>query len=106
MVLKDHINLPGLACQNPLRGPNNERFGPRFFSTSDLYSKQYRDIAGKVGRSIKLDCEVHEGVYVMVGGPNYETVAEVKMLKLLGVDSVGEKILFCWKMVLNFILQA
>ena len=39
MVLKDHINLPGFACQHPLRGPNDERFGPRFFPTNDLYNK-------------------------------------------------------------------
>jgi len=89
MVLKDHINLPGFACQHPLRGPNDERFGPRFFPTNDLYNKKYRDIARQVARSLNLDGIVRQGVYAMVGGPNYETVAELKMLRELGVDSVG-----------------
>ena len=48
MVLKDHINLPGFACQHPLKGPNDDRFGPRFFPTNDLYNKTYRDMARKV----------------------------------------------------------
>jgi len=89
MVLKDHINLPGFACQHPLRGPSDEQFGPRFFPTNDLYNKEYRDIAKQVARSLNLDGIVRQGVYAMVGGPNYETVAELKMLKALGVDSVG-----------------
>jgi len=89
MVLKDHINLPGFSCQHPLRGPNDERFGPRFFPTNDLYNKTYRDMARKVARDLNLDGIVRQGVYAMVGGPNYETVAELKMLRELGVDSVG-----------------
>jgi len=89
MVLKDHINLPGFACQHPLKGPNDDRFGPRFFPTNDLYNKTYRDIAQQVARDLNLDGIVRQGVYAMVGGPNYETVAELKMLRELGVDSVG-----------------
>jgi len=89
MVLKDHINLPGFACQHPLKGPNDEKFGPRFFPTNDLYNKKYRDIARQVAISLNMDGIVRQGVYAMVGGPNYETVAELKMLRELGVDSVG-----------------
>eukprot|EP00090_Calanus_glacialis_P041606 TRINITY_DN736_c1_g1_i2.p1 TRINITY_DN736_c1_g1~~TRINITY_DN736_c1_g1_i2.p1 ORF type:complete len:304 (-),score=66.40 TRINITY_DN736_c1_g1_i2:18-929(-) len=89
MVLKDHINLPGFSCQHPLRGPNDERFGPRFFPTNDLYNKRYRDLARQVARSLNLNGIVRQGVYAMVGGPNYETVAELKMLRDLKVDSVG-----------------
>jgi len=89
MVLKDHINLPGFSCQHPLRGPNDEKFGPRFFPTNDLYRKEFRDLARKVARQLNLDGIVRQGVYAMVGGPNYETVAELKMLRELGVDSVG-----------------
>ena len=48
MVLKDHINLPGFACQHPLKGPNDDRFGPRFFPINDLYNKTYRDMARQV----------------------------------------------------------
>ena len=54
MVLKDHINLPGFACQHPLKGPNDEKFGPRFFPTNDLYNKKYRDIAREVFRTGKF----------------------------------------------------
>merc|ERR1719507_2102378 len=54
MVLKDHINLPGFSCQHPLRGPNDDRFGPRFFPTNDLYNKKYRDIARQVARDLNL----------------------------------------------------
>merc|ERR1719402_1310213 len=89
MLLKDHINLPGFSCQHPLRGPNEEKFGPRFFPTNDLYNTAYRKIAKKVGSSLGLDGVIREGVYTMVGGPNYETVAELKLLRELGVDSVG-----------------
>merc|ERR1711936_722201 len=89
MMIKDHINLPGFSCQHPLRGPNDQRFGPRFFPTNDLYNKKFRDIGKQVARSLNLDGIVREGVYVMVGGPNYETVAELKMLRELGVDAVG-----------------
>lgn len=89
MMIKDHINLPGFSCQHPLRGPNDQRFGPRFFPTNDLYNKKFRDIGKQVARSLNLDGIVREGVYTMVGGPNYETVAELKMLRELGVDAVG-----------------
>jgi len=54
-----------------------------------LYNKKYREFGRQVARSLNLHGIVREGVYVMVGGPNYETVAELKMLKELGVDAVG-----------------
>merc|ERR1711962_1070920 len=89
MLLKDHINLPGFACANPLRGPNDERFGPRFFPCNDLYNPVYRSYARRLAREMNIDGIVREGVYAMVGGPNYETVAELRLLRELGVDSVG-----------------
>ena len=45
MLVKDHINMFSLAAESPLRGPNDESFGPRFFSINDLYSKRWRNIA-------------------------------------------------------------
>merc|ERR1711963_911562 len=89
MVLKDHINLPGFACNHPLRGPNDDRFGPRFFPCNDIYNTDYRKMARRVAKELNLEGIVRQGVYAMVGGPNYETVAELKMLRELGVDSVG-----------------
>jgi purine-nucleoside phosphorylase len=89
MILKDHINLPGFSCQHPLRGPNDERFGPRFFPCNDIYDPEYMKISKKIARDVNLEGIVRLGVYAMVGGPNYETVAELKLLRELGVDSVG-----------------
>eukprot|EP00088_Acartia_fossae_P027597 TRINITY_DN2833_c0_g1_i11.p1 TRINITY_DN2833_c0_g1~~TRINITY_DN2833_c0_g1_i11.p1 ORF type:complete len:172 (-),score=41.15 TRINITY_DN2833_c0_g1_i11:976-1449(-) len=89
MVLKDHINLPGFSCQHPLRGPNDDRFGDRFFPVNDMYDRELRELARELASSLNLDDIVKEGIYTMVGGPNYETVAELKLLSLLGVDSVG-----------------
>jgi len=89
MILKDHINLPGFSCQHPLRGPNDTKFGPRFFPTNDLYDPIYRKMARKLAVDLRLEGLVREGIYTMVGGPNYETIAELKLLRTLGVDSVG-----------------
>ena len=55
MLIKDHINLPGFSCQSPLRGPNDERFGPRFFPTNDLYCHEYRQLARNVGQELGLE---------------------------------------------------
>jgi len=89
MILRDHINLPGFSCVHPLMGPNDERFGPRFFPTNDLYRKEFRNVARRVARELGLTGIVRQGVYAMVGGPNYETVAELKFLREMKVDSVG-----------------
>ena len=45
MLVKDHINMFGMACSSPLRGPNDDTFGPRFFSLNNLYRKKWRNIA-------------------------------------------------------------
>jgi len=80
MVLSDHINfMPG----NPLRGPNDERLGPRFPDMVGTYTDELRSIARSV------DPDVREGVYVAVPGPNFETPAELRMLRGLGADAVG-----------------
>uniref|UniRef100_UPI00358EC605 purine nucleoside phosphorylase n=1 Tax=Myxine glutinosa TaxID=7769 RepID=UPI00358EC605 len=89
MLMKDHIFLPGLAAHGPLVGPNDERFGPRFPSTSDAYDQELRAIARAVAKELKLGQRLREGVYVMEGGPAFESVAECRMLKLMGGDAVG-----------------
>ena len=71
MILKDHINLPGLAGQHPLKGPNDHRFGGRFFALNDSYDKSFRTYAKDVARELNLQDRVHEGVYAMLGGPNF-----------------------------------
>lgn len=87
MLITDHINLVGMAGQSPLFGPNDERLGPRFVDMSEAYDQGLRQIALEVGDELGL--ELREGVYVMVGGPTFETPAEIRALRLLGADAVG-----------------
>lgn len=89
MIVKDHINMMGFAGNNPLHGPNDERFGPRFPPMSKAYNYEYRNIAKEVAKELNIDNIVKEGVYTCLGGPNFETVAELNMLKMVGVDAVG-----------------
>ncbi|XP_054835713.1 purine nucleoside phosphorylase-like [Eublepharis macularius] len=89
MIIRDHINLLGLAGQNPLLGPNEERFGPRFPALSDAYDGKIRALAMEVARDLGYTSFVKEGVYCMVGGPNFESIAEARLLHLLGADAVG-----------------
>ena len=84
VVIRDHINLQGA---NPLIGPNDERFGPRFPDMTQAYWKQYREIA--LAESKRLGIEVHEGVYAALSGPSYETPAEIRYLRTIGADLVG-----------------
>ncbi|XP_048353904.1 LOW QUALITY PROTEIN: purine nucleoside phosphorylase-like [Sphaerodactylus townsendi] len=89
MIIRDHINLLGLAGQNPLLGPNEERFGPRFPALSDAYDGKLRALAAEVAGHLGYASFVKEGVYCMVGGPNFESVAEARLLHSLGADAVG-----------------
>ena len=84
MLIRDHLNLQGT---NPLLGPNDERFGPRFPDMTEAYSKKLRDIARKMARRQKL--RLYEGVYAALHGPSYETPAEIRALARLGADAVG-----------------
>ncbi|KAE9551502.1 hypothetical protein FO519_005296 [Halicephalobus sp. NKZ332] len=87
MIIKDHIFLPGLAGFSPLVGLNDPRFGLRFPSVHDAYDKNLRSIAKEIAK--KQNITVHEGIYVMNAGPQYETPAEVRMLKAMGADALG-----------------
>ncbi|MDH3711778.1 MAG: purine-nucleoside phosphorylase [Cyclobacteriaceae bacterium] len=84
MVINDHINLqPG----NPLRGPNLDELGPRFPDMSEAYDQIMVGQAMEVALDLNIPC--HQGVYVSVPGPNLETVAEYKYLRVIGADAVG-----------------
>jgi len=89
VIVKDHINLMGFAGNNPLQGPNDTRFGPRFPPMNKAYDRTMKDYAFEISKELDIENQVHEGVYTCLGGPNYETVAELKMLRILGVDCVG-----------------
>jgi purine-nucleoside phosphorylase len=84
MVIDDHINLLGT---NPLVGPNDERFGPRFPDMSEVYSRRLRDVADAAAQARGVP--VSHGVYVAVHGPSYETPAEIRFLRTIGADAVG-----------------
>ncbi len=84
VVLTDHINLQG---HNPLVGPNDERFGPRFPDMTQAYWKPYREIA--LAAAKKAGKTLHQGVYAGLLGPNYETQAEIRYLRTIGADLVG-----------------
>jgi len=88
MLLRDHINMPGLAGANPLVGPNDERLGERFPPLAHAYDIDLRALARTVATSWP-EIILHEGVYTMVGGPNYETGAELRFLRSIGTDAVG-----------------
>ncbi|ESO82268.1 hypothetical protein LOTGIDRAFT_223434 [Lottia gigantea] len=89
MIIKDHINLAGFAGVNPLVGPNDERFGPRFPAMSGSYDKKYRDLARSVAKNMNMESYLQEGVYSMMVGPAFETVTECRLLEILGVDATG-----------------
>ncbi len=84
MLIADHINLSG---DNPLQGPNLDRFGPRFPPLTDAYDPALREAARASAE--RTDVGLREGVYIMLAGPSYETRAEMRMLRSLGGDAVG-----------------
>jgi xanthosine phosphorylase len=82
--ITDHINfLPG----TPMIGPNDERFGPRFFSMANAYDKDIR--AEVQATAAEQGIKLHEGVFIAYPGPNFETAAEIRAFKTLGADTVG-----------------
>ncbi|HWP54235.1 MAG TPA: purine-nucleoside phosphorylase [Pyrinomonadaceae bacterium] len=84
MVISDHINLMGV---NPLIGPNDERFGPRFPDLTSTYEPALQTIVIEEAKAV--DVEMRRGVYAALSGPSYETPAEIHMVRTLGADAVG-----------------
>ncbi len=84
MLVTDHINFQG---KNPLSGPNVDAWGPRFPDMSGPYDLALRQLAEE--KALEMGLKLHQGVYVAVEGPNLETKAEYRMLRLLGADVVG-----------------
>ncbi len=84
MVIDDHINLTG---HNPLAGPNDDRFGPRFPDMSAVYSSPLRRLADEAAK--KSGVALAHGVYAAMLGPSYETPAEIRYLRAIGADAVG-----------------
>ncbi|MBN1486720.1 MAG: purine-nucleoside phosphorylase [Anaerolineae bacterium] len=87
MIIRDHINLMGMAGLNPLRGPNLEEFGPRFPGMNNAYDSQLRDVAQAT--ALEAGIPYHQGVYICLAGPSFETLADVRFLRTIGADAVG-----------------
>ncbi len=97
MLIRDHLNLMGV---NPLRGANDERFGPRFPDMTEVYDKTLQEIAYDESKKMarerfesgftkELTSFMWRGVYCALSGPTYETPAEIRMFRLLGAGAVG-----------------
>ena len=84
MVISDHIKLNG---PSPLRGRNVDKFGERFFDTTRMYTPELRALALRCAEGSGL--RVHEGVYFFMPGPQFETPAEIRAIRILGGDAVG-----------------
>ncbi|HEV2582244.1 MAG TPA: purine-nucleoside phosphorylase [Ktedonobacteraceae bacterium] len=88
MLIRDHIYLPGLVGANPLMGPNDERLGSRFPPVAKAYDADLRNLASAVADG-QPGATLHEGIYVMLSGPFFETGAELRFLRVIGADAVG-----------------
>lgn len=84
VILKDHVNM---MPEHPLRGKNDERFGPRFVNMSEPYSIKMNTKAKELAQNLNI--EVQDGIYLGLQGPTFETLAEYKMVKIVGADCVG-----------------
>ncbi|MFZ5807762.1 MAG: purine-nucleoside phosphorylase [Chloroflexota bacterium] len=87
MLITDHLNLIGMAGLTPLRGPNMDELGPRFPDMSQAYDRELSFLARTV--AAERNIPLHEGVYVCLAGPSFETPADLRFLRLIGADAVG-----------------
>lgn len=87
MMLNDHLNFVGMTGLNPLIGPNDDALGERFPGMGGAYDLDLRNIARAAAEAAGVP--IHEGVYAWLSGPNFETPAEIRMLRTLGADAVG-----------------
>jgi purine-nucleoside phosphorylase len=87
MLITDHLNLIGMAGLSPLRGPNQDEFGPRFPDMGRAYDRQLAESARQVAAEGQFT--LHEGVYACLAGPSFETPADLRFLRGIGVDAVG-----------------
>ncbi len=84
MIIKDHIKLMGAS---PLRGPNIQEFGPRFFDVTNMYTKDLVSLARRCAD--RIDLKIEEGIYFYCPGPQFESPSEIRAIRILGGDAVG-----------------
>lgn len=89
VMVKDHINIMGFTGNSPLQGLSDYRLGPRFLSMVNAYDKKLLQFGRNTAQKLNIENSTHEGVITCVAGPNFETVAEMKALRMLGADAVG-----------------
>lgn len=89
VVVKDQLNFPGFACENPMRGYKDDKTGKRFVAMSDAFNADLRKLALSAAKEVGFGDMVHEGIYALIPGPTYETNAEARMIRMLGADVCG-----------------
>jgi purine-nucleoside phosphorylase len=87
MLITDHLNLLGMAGESPLRGPNFDEIGPRFPDMGFAYDRELGELSRQVAEDNGF--ALQEGIYVCLAGPTFETPADLRFLKAIGVDAVG-----------------
>ena len=87
MLITDHINLLGMAGNSPLRGPNLDELGARFPDMSQAYDRQLMEITRQVAKEQGI--QLRQGVYICLAGPSFESPADLRFLRAIGVDAVG-----------------
>jgi len=87
MLITDHVNLIGMTGANPLRGPNDETLGPRFPDMSRVYDPELCRFAVEAAQEGSIP--LHQGIYICLAGPSFETPADIRFLRLMGADAVG-----------------
>jgi purine-nucleoside phosphorylase len=87
MLITDHIGLFAMVGANPLRGPNDDAFGPRFPDMSGVYDLELRQLTLRTAREAGVP--MRQGVYIYQNGPSFETPADIRFLRLIGADAVG-----------------
>jgi purine-nucleoside phosphorylase len=87
MLITDQLNLMGMSGLNPLMGPNLDEIGPRFPDMSQVYDREYCNLARSVAK--ENDVTLREGVYAGLSGPSFESPADLRFLRLAGADAVG-----------------
>ncbi|KAH8370917.1 hypothetical protein KR093_005515, partial [Drosophila rubida] len=89
LLIKDHVNIFGMLGHSPLHGPNDDHFGKRFMSMANAYDRILLKKAQEIGHEIGYERHTHTGIFACCGGPAYETPAEQKLLRMLGIDAVA-----------------
>jgi purine-nucleoside phosphorylase len=87
MLITDHLNLLGMAGESPLRGPNLDQMGPRFPDMGLAYDRELGELSRQVAKENGFPLQ--EGIYICLAGPSFETPADLRFLKAIGVDAVG-----------------